>query len=118
MESVVAPTWPLVNRDSLRDARGPVMILAPGQAPVELTTPPLDGAQARTRPVTEAMKRVADGRVVASIDRDGLVEPALPLYLSESTLARLLASNTDDPIDVLEVLAELGDPVTVLAVNP
>ncbi len=116
METVIAPIWPLVERERLTGLAGPVMILAPGQALEGVDTSPGEGVCVAIRPVAEAMKRVGSGWVKESLDREELVEPVLPMILSESALAMVLASSSHDPLDLLETVAGLGVPVTALGV--
>ncbi len=72
---------------------------------------PAGGIVVVVRPVTEAVKVVEGERVVGSLDRDRLLEAALPLAIHRSTLRAILAEVDHDPIDLPAEVAARGGQV-------
>lgn len=85
------------------------VVLAPADASVAdliRFAAPTGGVMATARPVTDALKRVEDGRIVGSVDRDQLFRAGLPLGLSRRDLALRLALLTGRYVHAGELVGD------------
>lgn len=116
------PSGELVQRSVLvslcASGADPVPVgVAPGPAP-EPPRVPSGGVVVTAEPVTEATKKVRDGLIVTSVDRDALVRAVTPYWLERETLAGLLETSADEQVDVVGLIAAAGGPVVVLPGSP
>jgi hypothetical protein len=79
-------------------------VAAQGVGPVTALLAERGAAAATVVPVvavTDALKHVVDGRVVATVDRSELFAPQLPQVFARADLARLLPAEVGDPLPAL-----------------
>jgi 2-C-methyl-D-erythritol 4-phosphate cytidylyltransferase len=74
------------------------------------------GAAIAAIPIVDTIKRVAQGRVVQTVDRDGLYGAATPQAFRGDVLRRALASGRDGT-DEAVLCEDLGIPVAVVPVS-
>ena len=86
-------------RDALRDGDDAATVLfVPHDAPGEPAWIEATGAAVTLLPVTDAVKRVADGMVVATVDRTPLRYLVGPAAVDRQSIAALLAGIADGTI--------------------
>jgi 2-C-methyl-D-erythritol 4-phosphate cytidylyltransferase len=74
------------------------------------------GAAIAATPVVDTLKRVSEGRVVSTVDREGLFAAATPQVFRADLLARALAA-AGGATDEAALVEGLGVPVTVVPVS-
>lgn len=113
-ESGITPVDLGVTWAGLVDAEEPVVLhdcLCPMTPPEFLADCLIDAVEhdrvvVGVRPVTDTVKRVDDGFVGATLDRDALVRVCSPVVLPASVVAQLGALPTTDLADLVVVLRE------------
>ena len=75
------------------------------------------GAAIAAAPVVDTLKRVADGRITATVDRDGLWSAGTPQAFREDLLSRALAEASAEATDEAVALRASRRPVEVTRVS-
>lgn len=93
-------------RAALAGTVGAHVVLAPAGATAPAAPAVDEPASATARPVTDAVKQVADGLLVRTVDRGPLRWVTTPAVVPRAALEAALAGRADD--DVVEPLALVG----------
>jgi 2-C-methyl-D-erythritol 4-phosphate cytidylyltransferase len=99
---------------AVHDAARP--FVRPDEADAVYAAAAATGAAIAAIPVVDTVKRVADGRIVATVDREGLYGAATPQAFRAAVLRRALDSGRD-ATDESVLCEDLGIPVAVVPVS-
>ncbi len=99
---------------AVHDAARP--FLAPAEIEAVVRAADETGAAIAATPVVDTIKRVASGKILQTVDRDGLFGAATPQAFRAGLLRRALASGRD-ATDEAALCEALGIPVAVVPVS-
>ena len=98
----------------IHDAARPFVSSAEVLSVIEAAEP--TGAAIAAVPVVDTLKRVEEGRIVATVDRNGLFAAATPQVFRAELLGRAFA-DVREVTDEASLVEELGITVAVVAVS-